>query len=73
MCLTSDEVYTNYVYSLLMFDTMDLDSIYKDFILRAVGTYGFNALYEHKLIESCGSINGRELYVLTGPRLRGEH
>lgn len=56
--------YVDYVYNIIFLDTLDMDAIYKDFILREVGTYGFNALYENRLLESCGIINGRQLYVL---------
>jgi hypothetical protein len=41
-----------------------MDAIYADYIKQMVGVYGFNALLEHKLIENCGVINGRQLYVL---------
>lgn len=56
--------YVDYVYDIIRLDTLGLDSVYKDYIIRSVGTYGFNALLEHKLIESCGVINGRKLFVL---------
>lgn len=56
--------YVDYVYNIIFLDTLDMDAIYKDFILREVGTYGFNALYENRLLESCGIVNGRQLFVL---------
>ena len=56
--------YVDYVYNIIFLDTLDMDAIYKDFILREVGTYGFNALYENRLLESCGVVNGRQLFVL---------
>lgn len=56
--------YVDYVYNIIFLDTLDMDAIYKDFILREVGTYGFNALYENHLLESCGIVNGRDLFVL---------
>lgn len=56
--------YVDYVYDIVRLDCGEMDSIYKDYILRLVGVYGFNALIEHHLIESCGVINGRRLYVL---------
>lgn len=65
-----EEAFIDYVYGVLLLDTMELDSVYKDYILRAVGMYGFNALYKAGLLESCGSINGRSLFVLV-PRKRG--
>ena len=56
--------YVDYVYDIVKSDCEDMDSIYKDYIKQMVGVYGLNALIEHKLIESCGVVNGRQLYVL---------
>ena len=56
--------YVDYVYDIVRLDTEDMDAIYKDYIIQMVGVYGFNALYEAKLIEGCGVINGRSLYTL---------
>ena len=61
-------LYVDYVYDIVRLDTEGLDSIYKDYIIQMVGVYGFNALHEAKLIESCGVINGRRLYVLCEKR-----
>ena len=59
-------LYVDYVYDIVRLDCEGMDSIYKDYIIQMVGVYGFNALREHGLIESCGVINGRQLYVLCG-------
>lgn len=56
--------YVDYVYNIIFLDTLEMDAIYKDFIIREVGSYGFNALYENGLLESCGVVNGRQLFVL---------
>ena len=56
--------YVDYVYDIVRLDCEGMDSIYKDYIIQMVGVYGFNALVEYKLIESCGVINERKLYVL---------
>ena len=58
------EAYVDYVYDIVRLDCEGMDSIYKDYIKQMVGVYGFNALHQNKLIESCGVINGRQLYVL---------
>ena len=58
------EEYVDYVYNIVKMDTEELDSIYKDYILQMVGVYGFNALYGSNLLEGCGVVNGRQLYVL---------
>lgn len=56
--------YVDYVYDIVRLDCLEMDAIYADYIKQMVGVYGFNALLEHKLIESCGVVNGRQLYVL---------
>lgn len=58
------KAYVDYVYDIVRLDCEGMDSIYKDYIKQMVGVYGFNALHQNKLIESCGVINGRQLYVL---------
>lgn len=59
-----DKAYVDYVYGIMKHESYNLDSIYKDYIIYNVGVFGFNALHEYKLIESCGVVNGRQLYVL---------
>lgn len=57
-------LYVDYVYDIVRLDTEGMDSIYKDYIIQMVGVYGFNALHQAGLIEGCGVVNGRYLYVL---------
>lgn len=56
--------YVDYVYDIVMRDCEALDSVYEDYIERLVGTMGLNALVKHNLVESCGTINRRQLYVI---------
>ena len=58
------EPYINHIYSLVKLETTDMDAIYKDYIKQIVGVFGLNALLDCKLLESCGTVNGRQLYVL---------
>lgn len=58
------EEFVNYIYGIIKLDCEDMDAIYKDHIIKMFGVYGFNALHVAKLIEGCGMVNGRELYVL---------
>lgn len=58
------KTYAEYVYDLLKEETKGLDAIYKDFIIESVGLHGLVALETYKLVESCGVVNGRKLYVL---------
>ena len=45
--------YVDYVYEIVKSDTEGMDAIYKDYIIQMVGVYGFNALYEARLLERC--------------------
>lgn len=63
MCVTTAE-FAKYVYDIVRLDCEDMDAIYGDYIKQMVGVYGLNALRQHKLVESCGVVNGRQLYVL---------
>lgn len=56
--------YVDHVYNIIKLDCEDMDAIYGDHIKYMVGVYGFNALIGEELIESCGEINGRKLYVV---------
>lgn len=42
----------------------DLDAIYEDYIIYLVGHEGLYLLRKEKLVESCGVVNGRQLYAL---------
>lgn len=57
-------MYADYVYVIVKNECEGMDAIYKDYILHLVGTWGFDTLLECKYIESCGVVNGRQLYVL---------
>ena len=56
--------FVDLVYETVKNESQGLDSIYRDYIINLVGVMGLNALIEHKLVEGCGIINGRKLYVL---------
>ena len=56
--------YAEYVYEIIRNESKNLDAIYQDYILYMVGAMGMQALVENGLVESCGSVNGRLLYVL---------
>ena len=42
----------------------DLDAIYEDYITWLVGVEGLYVLKKHKRVETCGIVNGRQLYTL---------
>lgn len=60
-------MYVKHVYAILEGEFTKVDAIYEDYILMIVGLNGLNALREHKLIEPCGNIQGRQLYALCDP------
>ena len=57
-------MYADYVYEIIKNESRNLDAIYQDYILELVGLFGMDALIENKLVEACGVVNGRQLYVL---------
>lgn len=56
--------YAQLVYKIVKKETEDMDAIYQDYIIQLVGNKGFVALQEEGLIETCGVIDGRQLYTL---------
>lgn len=56
--------FVDYIYEIVEYDCRFMDAIYGDYIKQMVGTYGFNALITAKLLETCGVVNGRQLYTL---------
>lgn len=56
--------YVDYVYEIIKNESRNLDALYQDYILYLVGAMGMQALVENKLVETCGVMNGRLLYVL---------
>ena len=67
-----EQPYVDLVYDIIRMETKGLNSFYKDYILNLVGVYGLNALITHKLVETCGIVNGRQLYTLVEKRKKGE-
>lgn len=56
--------YLDVVYYTVRDEFKGFDSVYEDAITELVGTHGLNALKEAKVLETCGVINGRQLYTL---------
>lgn len=56
--------YVDYVYEIVKNEGRNFDALYQDYVLELVGIMGMDALIENKLIETCGVVNGRQLYVL---------
>lgn len=62
--MLTEKQYAEYVHDIINLNCEDMDSIYEDYIKYLVGVDGLNALITHNLVESCGVVNGRQLYVL---------
>lgn len=56
--------YVDYVYNMVSTECQEMDSIYADYIIRLVGVYGLNTLIAYQLVETCGVVNGRQLFTL---------
>lgn len=56
--------YADYVYVIVRANSEGMDAVYEDYIKHLVGVNGLNELIKENLIETCGVVNGRQLYVL---------
>ena len=54
----------NKMYEFVKENTEGLDVIYEDYLIRLVGEHGLQLLRVNHLIESCGVINGRQMWTL---------
>lgn len=52
------------VYFAVARECQGMDAIYEDYIISLVGEEGFDILREEKVLTTCGSIDGRNLYTL---------
>lgn len=57
--MTADQIY-----NIVKNECEGLDSVYEDYIISLVGLYGLLILKGRNLVETCGVVNGRQLYVL---------
>lgn len=58
------DAYVEEVYRILREAVTGLDSIYEDYIITIIGTTGLMTLQTNGYLETCGVVNGRQLYVL---------
>lgn len=58
--------YADYCYQILKSDlkAYDMDAMYEDHIIRLIGVAGLTELRGNRLLETCGIVNGRQLYTL---------
>ena len=55
---------TKEIYETVKNGSTGFDAIYENYITELVGVDGLEILRKNRLIETCGIINGRQLYVL---------
>lgn len=55
---------TEQIYRVVKEGSLGFDAIYENYITELVGVDGLEILKRNRLIETCGVINGRQLYVL---------
>ena len=56
--------YADYCYQILKSDPNELDAMYEDYIIHLIGVAGLTELRGNRLLETCGIVNGRQLYTL---------
>ena len=56
--------YADYVYEIVKHELDGFEAIYEDYIINLVGYAGLTELRSNTLLEACGAIAGRQLYVL---------
>lgn len=56
--------YADYCYQILKSDVKALDAVYEDYIINLIGVAGLTELRSNHLLEPCGIMHGRQLYVL---------
>ena len=55
---------TKEIYEIVRNESTGFDAIYENYIVELVGVDGLEILRRNRLIETCGIVNGRQLYVL---------
>ena len=55
---------TKEIYETVKDGSTGFDAIYENYIVELVGVDGLEILRKNKLVETCGIVNGRQLYVL---------
>lgn len=54
----------NDIYEIIKEEFEGIDAIYEESIIHMVGVFGLDLLKKHRLLESCGVVNGRQLYTI---------
>lgn len=56
--------YVDHIYHVLLEESKFFDALYEDYIINLVGHTGLDALRNNKLVETCGVVNGKQLYTV---------
>ena len=62
------KTYADYIYEIVKNELEGFDAIYEDYIINIVGYAGLTELRSNKLIETCGVVNGRQLYAIVNKK-----
>lgn len=64
--------YIGHIHKIVLEESEFFDALYEDYIINLVGHTGLDALRNSKLLETCGVVNGKQLYtVVTPEKYRG--
>ena len=58
------KTYVDYVYEIVKAELRDFDALYEDYIINLVGHAGLTELRSNNLLETCGIVNGMQLYAI---------
>jgi hypothetical protein len=56
--------YADYCYQILKSNEKSLEAMYEDYIIHLIGVAGLTELRGSHLLETCGIVLGRKMYVL---------
>lgn len=54
----------SFYYRIMWAEFQGSDALYEDYIIHMIGMVGLNALRDNGLLETCGVVDGRQLYSL---------
>lgn len=62
----------DFYYRVMWAEFQGVEALYEDYIIHLIGDVGLNTLRDNRLLETCGVVEGRQLYTLCpAPTLKG--
>lgn len=59
-----ESICSRILFKKVLSECSNLDSVYEDYLIHLVGVLGFACLKDAGFLETCGVVNGRQLYTL---------